>query len=212
MYRLTLPSRPSQPSQQAIAILLVMLAYCPLLQANDPWVLATEDERIKVYTRSVEGSSFKAVKATMVANTNTDKIANAFGDGDGCAGWREMCKSSRVLEVASETERFVYMVLDLPWPISDRDVVMHSVTEIDADSDTATVHLRSASQKYPEQKHVRAQCNGKYVLKALNEEQVEVSYIMHADLGGNLSPGIISSRQVESTLKEMNKLLALTEQ
>ena len=105
-----------------------------------------------------------------------------------------MCKSSEVLDGASDTERYVYMVLDMPWPVADRDMVIHSIADIDVAAKTVTVQLQSASSERPEQDYVRAITNGQYQIKALAEEQVELTYIIHTDLGGDLSAELINPR------------------
>ncbi|MFK7977233.1 MAG: START domain-containing protein [Halioglobus sp.] len=178
---------------------------------DNPWTLEKEENNIRVYTRSVDGSDFAAIRASAVMKTNSDAVAAALGDGNGCAEWRDMCKSSRVLDVVSEEERLIYMVLDLPWPLSDRDVVMRSITAIDADAKKATVSLNSDSTAHPEQKHVRAECNGQFVIEVLSETEVEVAYEMHADLGGNISADLVKSRQLSATVKEMAALRELVE-
>lgn len=197
-----------------VCTVISVLASLPALAAHaveEDWKLEKEEDAIRIYTRAVEGSDFAAIRASAVMKTNSDAVANALGDGDGCAQWRSMCKSSRVLEVVSEVERLIYMVLDLPWPLSDRDVVMRSITTIDPDTKTAIVSLNSDSDAYPEQKNVRAECNGRFVIKVINDTEVEVAYEMHADLGGSISADMVKSRQLASTLEEMAALRKLLE-
>jgi len=175
------------------------------------WALQQDDGRIQVFTRPVAGSPFLEVKATALINAPIKDIASKMGDGDGCVEWRVMCKSSEVLSVDSDTERHVYMVLDMPWPVADRDMVMHSIAEVDTAAKTVTVQLENASSKHPEQDYVRAISNGQYQIQALSEEQVEFTYIMHTDLGGDLSPEMINPRVVESTYADIKQLQLLAE-
>lgn len=197
------------------ALSLTILSCATLVQAEvtqNPWLLEKDEDNIRVYTRTVEGSEFAAIRASAVMTTNSAAVEAALGDGDGCASWRNMCKSSRVLEVVSEDERLIYMVLDLPWPLSDRDVVMRSKTFINPDANKAVVTLNSDSAAHPEQKHVRAECNGQFVITVLSETEVEVTYEMHADLGGNVSADLVRSRQLSATREEMAALRKLVEQ
>lgn len=180
--------------------------------ANDAeWALQQDDGRIQVFTRPVAGSPFLEVKATALINAPIADIASRMGDGNGCVDWREMCKSSEVLGTPSDTERYVYMVLDMPWPVADRDMVMHSIADIDTAAKTVTVQLQNASSKHPEQDYVRAISNGQYQIQALGEEQVEFTYIMHTDLGGDLSADLINPRVVESTYADIKQLQLLAE-
>jgi hypothetical protein len=88
---------------------------------------------------------------------------------------------------------------------------MRSIADIDTAAKTVTVQLQDASSKYPEQDYVRAVSNGQYQMKALGEEQVEFTYIMHTDLGGDLSADLINPRVVESTYADIKQLQLLAE-
>ena len=175
------------------------------------WTLEKDEEHIQLYTRSVSGSPFLEVKAITLINAPMTKVADAFGDGDGCSAWRALCKSSEVLSTVSDTERYVYLVLDLPWPLSDRDMVIHSTVHIDPASNTATVQLASASSEHPAKDYVRAESSGEYTMKAISDEQVEFTYIMHTDLGGNLSPDVINPQVASSTFTDIAQLRLLAE-
>ncbi len=181
------------------------------LSTEATWTLEKDEEKIRLYTRPVSGSPFLEVKAITVINAPMTKVADAFGDGDGCSAWRALCKSSEVLSMVSDTERYVYLVLDLPWPLSDRDMVIHSTAQIDAASKTATVKLASASSTHPAKDYVRAESSGEYTIKAIGDEQVEFTYIMHTDLGGDLSPDVINPQVASSTFTDIVALRQLAE-
>ncbi len=209
---------PTSPAGQRGVARALMLAPALLLLANFPvsandtdWQLRSEEEQVLIYTREVEGSDFHAVKATARINAGSDQLSALMGDGSECAPWRAMCKSSRVLEVLSEQERHVYMVLDLPWPISDRDIVMKTTTTIDRESRTATIDLQSADSAHPPQKYVRAATNGQMKIAEIGPDQVEFTYIMHADLGGDLPAGTVNSQLVDRTHKDIRTLKKLAE-
>ncbi|MDZ7784730.1 MAG: START domain-containing protein [Halioglobus sp.] len=171
------------------------------------WQLQERDKQISVYTREVEGSPYLAVKAIALIDAPMARVAQFLGDGDGCSQWRAMCKSSRVIDRPAQQERRVYLVLDFPWPVSDRDVVMHSATDIDPESNTATVRLQSDSAQYPEGEYVRAKSTGRYILRPVGETQVEFTYIMHTDPGGGLSAGMVNARLTTTTLEDIRRLV-----
>ena len=175
------------------------------------WVLQKDKSGIQLFTSAVAGSPFEAVRASVVIEASIDKVTEVFGDGEGCPSWREMCKVSKILKKESEEEQVIYMVLDLPWPISDRDMVMRSSSQVNEESQTATFQFTSASSEYPEQDYVRAQSTGMYSFKVLEPGRVELVYEVHVDLGGDLSPGMINSRLADSTYDDIKNLLKLAE-
>jgi START domain len=204
-----------KPVATCTALVLGIAAWSATAIATDAnhaeWALQQDDGRIKVYTRPVADSPFLEVKATALINAPIADIASRMGDGSSCVEWRVMCKSSEILRVDSDTERYVYMVLDMPWPVADRDMVIHSIIEIDTTANTVTVQLQNAASKHPEQDYIRAISNGQYLMQALGDEQVEFTYIMHTDLGGDLPADLINPRVVESAYADIKQLQLLAE-
>jgi hypothetical protein len=194
-----------------LAAVLLLPCFTLAWATDTPWALEQDEGSIQIYTRSVAGSPFLEVKATALIHAPIAHVAAVMGDGEGCSEWRAMCKSSEVLGTATDTERTIYMVLDLPWPVSDRDMVIHSVIDIDTASKTVSVQLESASSEHPEKDYVRATTVGQYQIKALSDDLSELTYIMHTDLGGDLSADIINPRVTSSTYEDVKRLQVLAE-
>ena len=202
--------------QWGLLSLLLLVPAAAAIDSNDTgeaeWVLAQDEDRIQLYTRPIGDSPFLEVKAIAQINAPITQVATAMGNGEGCEEWRAMCKSSEILSTLSDTEQLVYLVLDMPWPISDRDMVIHSTAAIDVEAMNVKVQLESASSEHPEEDYVRAITNGRYEIQALGEEQVELTYIMHTDLGGDLSPAVINPRLVSATYDDIKRLQVIAEQ
>lgn len=181
------------------------------LAENAEWTLEKQRGDVSVYSREVPGSPYVEVKATVLITAPVSRISELMGNGEGCAAWRTKCKSSVVLERVSEHELYVHLVLDLPWPAADRDIVLHSKTAFDTQSKTATVSLTSDSSKLPPQDYVRAQSSGKFIIEKVSDEQVEFTYIMHTDLGGNLPAGSVNAGIADATYDDLKKLQELAE-
>lgn len=181
-------------------------------QATDaPWTLEKEDGGIALYSRPVADSPFLAVKAIATIDAPAEKVAQLLGDGNGCSAWRAMCKSSEVLSAVSDSESLVYLVLDLPWPVSDRDLVVRSIAHVDAQSQTLHVKLESASAEHPVQDYVRAESSGEYELKVIGATQSQFTYIQHTDIGGDLSPDMINPSLLSETFADIRRLQELAE-
>jgi hypothetical protein len=196
----------------AIACGLLAVITAPAAMCEEAlWELLQQDKDINIYSRPVDGSSYNEVKATVLINASLTHVSTLLGDGNGCAKWRTKCKSSEVIKPVSEHERYLYMVLDLPWPATDRDVVLHSTTTIDAQVKTATVNLQSSSSHYPPSKFVRAETSGQIVIRAAGDKQVEFTYIMHTELGGSLPVGLVNSELADGAFADLSLLRQLAE-
>lgn len=194
------------------AALAVPLQLPGAAQASDvPWKLEREDQGIALYSGPVADSPFLAVKAVAQIDAPAEKVAQLLGDGNGCSAWRAMCKSSEVLSKVSDSESIVYLVLDLPWPVSDRDLVVRSIANIDTQAKTLHVTLESASSEHPVQEYVRAESSGEYELKVIGDTRSEFTYIQHTDIGGDLSPDLINPSMLSSTFDDIRRLQQLAE-
>jgi hypothetical protein len=194
------------------AALAISLPIAGAAQASDiPWKLEREDQGIALYSGPVADSPFLAVKVVAQIDAPAEKVAQLLGDGNGCSVWRAMCKSSEVLNKVSDSESLVYLVLDLPWPVSDRDLVVRSVANIDTQAKTLHVTLESASSEHPAQDYVRAESSGEYELKVVGDARSEFTYIQHTDIGGDLSPDLINPSMLSSTFDDIKRLQQLAE-
>ena len=146
-----LPKARRALAQVAYLMLIAVLpAQLHLAFAEDAaWSLEKQESDISVYTRRVDDSPYLAVKATVQMNVPITQMPQLLGDGSSCAPWRAMCKSSEIIDTVSKDDRYIYMVLDMPWPASDRDMVFHTTTSIDLESKTTMVNLQSAFARHP---------------------------------------------------------------
>ncbi|MCX2977057.1 START domain-containing protein [Candidatus Marimicrobium litorale] len=206
-----MPGALVQLTRRLLALALISIAVAASGAIEPDWELQDEDGTLQVFTREVDASPFLEVMARVQINAPLARITEFLGDGSGCAEWRAMCRSSQVLEEVSAEERYVYLVLDMPWPLTDRDMVIHSQTRLDPDSSSAIVNLRTDSSRHPPGDFVRAESVGQFILRVLPDQQVEFTYIMHTDLGGDLPPESVNARLAESAMNDLKRLKALAE-
>lgn len=195
----------------AAALTLALQIPASALANEIPWKLEREEQGIALYTGTVGDSPFVAVKAVAQIDAPIEKVAQLLGDGNSCSPWRAMCKSSRVLKKVSDSENLIYLVLDLPWPATDRDLVVRSVANVDRQAKTLHVTLESASAEHPIQDYVRAESSGEYALKVVGDARSEFTYIQHTDIGGDLSPDLINPQVISSTFDDVKRLQELAE-
>ena len=188
-----------------------LLTATAAMSEDAPWQLLQQDEDILIYSRPVDGSPYNAIKATVLINAPITQVSKFMGNGDGCAQWRTKCKSSEVIESVSELERYVYAVLDLPWPATHRDIVLHSITEIDEEAKIATVYLQSNSSRHPATDYVRAETSGQFVIRIVSDQQVEFTYIMHTELGGSLPASRVNAGLADDAFEDLSLLRKLAE-
>ncbi len=109
----------------SLAVVMLCMAL-PLQASTDDWSKRKDKDGIQVYTRSVEGSPHKAVKAeTVVDKLRLSSLAALLMDAEACPDWADRCAESYVHEQLSDTEFYVYSDNDMPFPVKDRDALAH---------------------------------------------------------------------------------------
>jgi len=93
--------------------------------ADTDWVLATEEHGITVYTREVDGSAVKQFKASTSISASLASVLAVMLDSAACSEWIYRCQDATVVKQSSFGDSVVYRTINLPWPVSDRDIVLH---------------------------------------------------------------------------------------
>lgn len=201
---------PASLRQRCLAVLLCLA--CPVLAAGLPdsgWQSKGEEDGVTLYTHAVEGSDFLAVRAVAQIDTTIDTLLAELADTRGCTQWRENCRSIRLLRQVGDNERIFHMVLDLPWPVADRDLVFRATRSFAPGGDAVRIDVHSVEGELPPQAYVRATTEAVYLIRRLAPGRVELSYTVHVDLGGKVAAGLVNARLLASTRHELAHLITL---
>ena len=170
--------------------------------AQDNWELAKEKNDIRIYTRDVPHSNFKAVRGvTEIEAEVADVYAVLFEIGR-YDRWMASVSSAEVME-KEENTCISYIVSDMPLMLSDRDGYYKHVFRYDNRMNTCLVTI-SAVPDYQEQKDgiVRIpEANGFWKLKGEGNGQLKLVYEMHSDPGGAVPSWLSSSGVINSAWK-----------
>ena len=98
---------------------------------NDNWELKKDKDSIKVYIRNIDEST-KEYRAETIINSDLDNIFNTITDFDNSYKWMYKLNSSKILK-KSDTLMYVYFVVDMNWPLKNRDLVSDAVIKRDID-------------------------------------------------------------------------------
>jgi len=90
---------------------------------NYNWKEKKNKDGIKIYTANMKNSKYDAVYGTMIVNSGVNNLVALVRDTEACQQWADLCKESRVEKKISEVEYYVYTYNDIPFPVTDRDVV-----------------------------------------------------------------------------------------
>ena len=160
---------------------------------TNEWKLLTQNERLKVYTRITTKSPIKEVKIVGTIAANRESLIKALNEVEKYKIWIYKCLESERLYEVNPDEYFYYTLTDLPFPLDDRDLVVHSRQWFDQEGNW--ISRSSALPTYiPECDHaVRVKMfESRWKIKSLGKKECHIDYFIGMDPGINLPPWIIN--------------------
>ncbi|MDX1451121.1 MAG: START domain-containing protein [Oleiphilaceae bacterium] len=108
--------------------------------SNTGWRLQLQRDDIEIYTRPWPGSNFVAIKAEQVIAAPLSRIVAHYANIAAFPEWvKDMSEARAITSMDQNRERLVYMRMDMPWPLQDRDIVAGQRYEQDPESKVVSV-------------------------------------------------------------------------
>jgi hypothetical protein len=188
---------------------LLLIGLLILYQGGSGWDLKKEKSGIEIYTRSVEGSSFKEFKGiTVIQDVTLIEVLEVIMDVKNYESLFPDCMNARVLEQLGKWHVIEYMQTDGPFPVKDRDSVFDQVAEIDSNGKHAHVSLTPLPDYIAENKDmVRIhKGTGFWDLMVDNDGNVKVTYQFLSDPGGEIPSWLANNFVVNQPFKTLDNL------
>lgn len=162
--------------------------------AQGRWVLKCEKNGIKVYTRKLDSTSLKAVKASCILMTSITTVTDVLLDINSSKEWMYATKKVSVLKHISPTEVIYYSEISLPWPISNRDFIADfSITQ---DTTTKVVKATCINKPgmLPQYKNIVRveQSWSQWTITPLPGGRLSIEYELQVDPGGSVPAWLIN--------------------
>jgi ribosome-associated toxin RatA of RatAB toxin-antitoxin module len=189
-------------------VVVFLLLFSQLSYAKTTWQLNKEDDGIKVYVRDTQGSVVKSFKGEVIISASLTSLVLALEDTKSYPQFLHNCKKSSNLKIVSPSESYKYIVTNMPWPVEDRDMIVHSLMSQDKTSKIVTIKL-AAAPKELENKVGLVRIKkmlGSWRLIPEAKGQVKVIYEMNVDPGGSLPKWLVNSLAVDIPFHTLRKL------
>jgi hypothetical protein len=181
--------------------------------AASDWELKKDEDGIKVYVRSVEGSSFKEFKGvTTIKNKSITEILDVIFEVKEYDNLFPDVSKQEVVKDFDKYHNIHYVVVHTPWPVSDRDNVTEIEAKIDNDGKSAHVMINTRPELVENKKGLVRIPYGKgfWDLKTNPDNSVTVVYQYLGDPGGSIPSWLANSFVVShpfETLENLHKRL-----
>jgi len=160
------------------------------------WQQIKQSDGITVWRHVVEGSPLKEFRGRGTVDAPVAAILAVFNDVPHATEWMDSCNGSRVVENGSDTEKVVYNRTHAPWPVADRDAVLHNVARFDEAARKVELDFWSVDDaKAPPVKGVVRMpfLRGHWILwPSADGRTTRVEYQVHANPGGALPNWLVN--------------------
>lgn len=166
------------------------------------------------YSRHIEGSDLTAYKGVCVIDCPLEILYSILSNIPEHSKWVKYCATSREINRSSESNSLQYYDFDIPWPLSNRDIVVHCTT--DADWEAGKIIIQGEAIKEPlvpiKKDHLRiTDSKQEWILEQISPDSTQVTFISYTTIDGPV-PSILNaliSRVIPSaSLKNLKKLSA----
>lgn len=177
--------------------------------ADSEWDLKKSKSGIEIYTRDIEGSSFKEFKGiTVIQNVTLEQVLKVLMDVKNYESLFPDCMNPQILEQIDQWNMIQYIQTKGPLTVKDRDSIFEQKVEIDKNGKHAHVYLTPLPDYIAENKDmVRIRKgSGFWDIESDNKGNVKVIYQFHSDPGGDVPSWIANSFVVNHPFKTLENL------
>ncbi len=190
-----------------------ILASSTVFAINDSWSIEQENNGISIASREIDGSNFREFRAEMTLETKIDTIIAIFHDPNSFTQWVHQCSKAEIVQQNSFLDVIVYQVSNMPFLVTDRDIVIHDVYSYSNDYKEWTIDVKAIEGFVPVTDNVRiTQSQGAYKLTQINDSEVKIVWTQHADPAGALPSWLVNSLIVDLPYETLNNLRELTKE
>lgn len=192
----------------------IVLIYSQIFgQASDDWTLKKDKNNIKVYTRLSEGTDIIEVKVISSIKATIPQISALLAEVETYHKWMPNVKTTKVLHKISSNELYYYIELNAPWPISNRDNIIHFHNTLDQETGIARIVVNGVADYLPENKGIVriTHSTGIWQLIPMGNDEVKVISTYLSDPSGKLPLWVIKLFVVDSIYDTFINLKKLVE-
>ena len=194
---------------RSLFLLAVLFTFSPAITiAQNNWTLASQHEGILVYTRPMANSKIKAIKVTSAVNATITQLVATILDIQTCDEWVYHSKKNVLIKQNSPLDLIYYSELSVPWPVENRDYVVHIQAEQDPQTKVVTINS-PCIPGYMEEKDgiVRISHSvGRWTITPMGKNQVRAEYLLEVDPMGTIPAWLTNLFATKGPLETFRQL------
>ena len=172
------------------------------------WKLTKEKDGISIYQSQVKNSDYKSIKVECTFQGTYDRLLAVLNDVNNHQNWVYKNKNAFLIKRISPGEFYYYSETSLPWPMSNRDAIVH--LKITKDSLNRFVKITAIGEPgyIPEKTgKVRVpQFGAQWDVTMPTAKTIHIVYTFEADPGGCVPAWVVNSFADKGPFESFKKL------
>ncbi|MDA8693275.1 START domain-containing protein [Saprospiraceae bacterium] len=199
---------------KALFFFLFLVFSFSAISQDDGWDLSKESGDTKVYTRKKDGEKFKEIKILTRHQTTLNAIMAAFDDTEGHKEWVFKTPESYTVERVNDNTLIYYVKSDLPFPVSDRDLVIkYEWTQNPETKVIVTESVGVVGKVDEDDSNIRVKdFLSNYTLTPQADGWIDIEYYAKMDPAGSLPAWLVNMAVTKGPIKTMENLFKLLDE
>lgn len=189
-------------------LLVLFLWNIPAKAQDNPacWKSVAKENNIQVYTRKMAGEAYKEIRIEATFSGSIDRLLMALDSAETYATWVYKCTVAKRIKTINDTSFYYYIESDLPFPIANRDLVVHSQSW----KEKEVFHYRSkaATDFIPLEKGIIriGEYESSWIITLQADKKINIEYESKTNPGGLLPAWLVNMAVTTGPLKSMQRL------
>jgi hypothetical protein len=180
------------PFFRLVAIIFLLLFSKGPIAAQQACQLRKNKDSIKVYVCSTRHLKLKTVRGSFTVNASQSEIIALFLDVIHFSEWQYGTRAARVLKHISQNELIYYAVVEAPWPVMDRDIILQMKIIQDPFAQRVTISSNALPEYLEKKDNLVRVCtfHSTWTFKTIGLNKLQADYVSQIDPGGALPVGL----------------------
>ncbi|NTW53384.1 MAG: START domain-containing protein [Chlorobaculum sp.] len=176
------------------------------------WEFRVDHKNIKIFSSKISGSQVLGFKGETVFEASLKKLISIFHDFGSYGKWVHQLAEMEVLHQSDDLDYVVRQVLNTPWPIPKREMIVR--TCLHASEEGALALTMTGIPDYapsrPDVHRVR-DAKGVWILMPVEKGKVHVTFVMHLDPGSDIPAALSNAALFEVPFYSLLKMRNLAQ-
>ncbi len=193
---------------RAVGSILFLFLSTTFLLGQTDCELKKDQDSIKVYTCSRAESQFKSIKASFEVNATALELAAMVMDIAGYHEWQYKTINPKILKWINKQELIYYVEIVAPWPVSNRDVIVHLKIEQDPITKRMVFTANGVPDYIPEKDGITRVPMSKstWIVVPISANKMRVEYSMNIDPSGSVPAWMVNMVSAEGPFESFYTL------